>query len=358
MISKPQLFRVHKWCGLVACTLLAIQAVTGILEAYGDDIEQLADPLGMLRHTPGNNVPLADVVQVLRRTYPTQAAERIVFPKYPDGTYFVHLVNAAGDKTYVSIDPGDAQVLRSGHIWTFPAEAAARIHYDYISGTPGMAIVAIAGFLGLSMAVTGISFWWPRPGRRAQQLRINWRGPGKFILRQLHRSTGVLMALFLGFSLVTGLTLAIYYFEVSAGAPPGTNVPAPLPDGWDIDSAIRRASGQYPGHDIRDIRFVGTDRVDVYFNAPERNPRAAHQVSFDVQSGAITGTLDAQANTALWVTWLPLHSGESFGVSGKALVTANALVLLGLAFSGPIMWFNRVRLRRRKNRHRGKTAPP
>ena len=347
VISSTQIFRIHKWCGLVACVLIAIQAVTGIFEAYREDIGQFADPSGMVRQSQDNVAPLSDVLQVLETTHPNQRVERIVFPGSPTGTYFVHLMNPDGEKEYASVDPGSAQILRSGDIWTFPAEAAARIHYDYTIGLPGMAIVAATGVLGLLMAVTGVVYWWPPPGRRLQQLRINRRGPGKFILRQLHRSAGVITSLLLSFSLLTGLVLAVYYFVAAAGAPTEASASSPLAGNPDINLIIGQAGTRYPDHDIRDIRFVGTDRVNVYFHAPERNPRAAHQVGIDPHDNSIVATLDADADTALWVTWLPLHSGESFGMTGKVLVTANALFFLALAFSGPIMWLNRVKRKRR-----------
>lgn len=88
-----------------------------------------------------------------------------------------------------------------------------------------------------------------------------------------------------------------------------------------------------------------------FFYAPERSPRAVHQVGIDIDTGVTVATaIDAESNTALWVTWLPLHAGESLGSFGLVLIVANVLALLMLALSGPVMWCNRVRLRRR-NRH-------
>jgi len=346
MIPKSQLFKIHKWCGLLASLLILIQAVTGICEAYGSDFARLFDPAAMVRQSQGKDAPLQEVLQALRFAYPDQRVERIVFPETPTEVFFVHLRDVAGEQAYVSMDPGTAAILRAGSLWAFPMEAAARIHYDYTIGTPGMAIVTLVGVLGIVMLATGLAYWWPRPGRRLQQLKINWQAPGKFVLRQVHRSTGVIMSLFIGYSLVTGAAMACYYFVVSAGAPTAQGASETVLPAFDLDDVVDRARTEYPEHGIRDIRFVGANRANVYFNAPERSPRAAHKVGIDLDTATIVDVQDARSNTELWVTLLPLHAGQYFGVLGLALVTVNALVLLGLASTGPIMWWHASRRRR------------
>ena len=348
MIQKRLLLRVHKWCGLTACLLIFVQAATGLVNAFRHDLAQLIDRGGMVRHAQGADAPLTEILRSLDHTHPQLTLERLALPEFPDGAYLAHLRTAAGSLVYSSVDPGSAEILRSGSIWRFPTEAAKGIHYDYTIGLPGLIIVSVVGLCMLLLATTGLAYWWPRNGRIARQLRINWTAPGKLVLRQLHRNTGAAMFLLTGFSLVTGLVLSLGYITTSIGKIPDAYVDVSARPHFNIDDVALQARTRYPNNDIRDIRFVGSDRVNVFFHTPAHGPRAVSLVGIDLQKGVVVSTLDAGANTALWTTWLPLHAGDRFRGIGKALITVNALVLIGLALSGPVMWFTRVRLDVRK----------
>lgn len=347
------MLRVHKWCGLTACLLILVQAATGIVNAFRHDLAQLLDPDGMVRQVQDVEAPLAEIFRSLHNSHSDLTLERLEFPEKTTGIYLAHMLDPAGARVYASIDPGSAEVLRSGSIWGFPTEAAKRIHYNYIIGIPGLFMVSITGLLALLLAATGVAYWWPRHSRISQVIRINWNAPGKFVLRQVHRSTGVTMTLLVGFSLVTGLVLSIDYIaagtKVTAVSQRGVST---NPD-FNVDDVVQQARRPYPDHDIRDIRFVSDNRVNVFFRSPEYGPLSVSLVGVDLYKKSIVTTLDAGFNNEIWVTWLPLHSGKTFGVVGTVLVTINALVLIGLALSGPFMWYTRVRSRRkRKSRSR------
>lgn len=349
-MSKAHILRLHKWCGLSACILILVQAGTGAINAFRHDVAQLLDPAGMVRQSQGADAPVNEVLDSLRRSFPDMELERIVFPPSPGGTYFTHLLSADQTTQYASVDPGSTEILRSGGIWAFPSEAAAGIHYNYLVGLPGIVVVMITGILCLAMAVTGLIYWWSLPGARLNTLAINWQARGAFLLRQLHRSVGVVMSLLISFSLVTGVVLAASYVVDGWGTATTTRTGLPLAADPDMDHLIDLAQEEYPDHVIRDVRMSATERVNVFFYAPETSSRAVHKVSVDSQDAAVVQTMDANSDASLWVSWLPLHSGESFGSLGLLLIVVNALALLLLALSGPVMWLNRVRLRRRKAR--------
>lgn len=322
-----------------------MQSVTGASNAYRHEFAQWLDPAGMVRQSQGADAPLKDVLRSLQDTGQGLAITRIVYPPNPRGTYFVY-VQDAGDSSYMSVDPGNAEILRSGGLWTFPAEGAARLHYNFTIGLPGIVIVAITGLACLVMLFSGLIYWWPRSARKIRQLSINWNLPGKFVLRQLHRSTGVVMSLFLSYSIITGLVIAVDYAIDGFLSAPASPVGLPTDSEIDLDEAIRQAQSRFPENEIRDVRFVAAARADVFFRAPELSPRAVHLVSIDLKSLTVARVEVGETNNELWVTWLPLHTGESLGFPGLVLIVCNAIVLLLLAATGPIMWLNRIRKRR------------
>jgi uncharacterized iron-regulated membrane protein len=265
--------------------------------------------------------------------YPGYRISRLVYPTTGDDTYLVHLTDEHGTIRYVSLDRHDASVLRKGSIWHFPMIAVFNVHDQWLAGRPGMVLVMASGFSLVIMAISGLAFWWPRRSVR-KSLAVRWDSKPRLILRQLHRTTGVLAFPLLLIQAVTGLTIII---------PMVTDPPARQ---WNthesfasrVDLAVALARPRYPGHAIRDVRVVSPGRINVFFKAPERNSRAVHRVSVDTQNRRVEAVLDASADRAIWIVTYPLHTGEFFGLAGRIVLLFVGLALAGLAGAGTVMW--------------------
>lgn len=345
-MSKAMLLKIHRYCGLAAALTLFVQAITGMALVYRDDLAQWIDPAGMVRHAAGADLPAARILAAAEAAVPGFATQRLAYPKEARGTYLAHMAGPDGTMRYASIDPASAEVLRAGSIWHFPLEAAFNIHYRLMAGTAGMALVALAGMLLLCLSVTGLLFWWPKRGRMGKNLTIQWQLKFRLVLRQLHRSTGVAAAIILGFSAATGLLLALPMIAEALSGP----LRAPVQTGQMaavIGKAVALARHEFPGHSIRDIRMAGPGQLNVFFNAPQRNSRAVHRASLDLAAPRIVAIRPARDDRALWVTLLPLHTGETFGPAGRVLILFGGFMLMLLAVSGPVMWFQARRMKRR-----------
>ncbi|MBW8812935.1 MAG: PepSY domain-containing protein [Caulobacterales bacterium] len=338
MLAKRRLLQIHKWCGLVVFAFVVVQAVTGSMLVFRDELAQLIDPAGMVRHTAGGEAPLGRVVASVRAVYPGYELQRIVFPHADRATYFVHLVNAGGVVRYASVDPGDAAVLRSGGVWRFPVEAALLIHYQLMAGRPGLTAVSALGLALLAMAATGLAYWWPRPGRWRAGFSVNWRMPGRVVLRQVHRAAGPVAALLVGLSAATGVVLAVALI-LGPGSTRST-APSGLPPVSDanIDRAFALARATFPGRAIRDVRMPAPGRFNVFFRAPERQPEAVHGVKIDLPTLRIAAVTPAAADRSLSTAVLPIHMGESAGLVGRLLILMEGLALALLAVTGPLTW--------------------
>jgi len=347
VISKRRLLQIHRWCGLVICAFVLTQALTGGLLVFRAPAAQLIDPSGMVRQSAGGSAPLSRVVASVRAVYPDFELQRIVFPRTARATYFAHLVNARGVVRYASVDPGTGAVLRTGSIWRFPVEAALLIHYELLAGRAGLAVVLLLGASLLTMVVTGLAYWWPRPGRWTRSLDVNWRMPGRAVLRQAHRALGPVAALVVGFSAATGVILA---FNLLTG--PGSTrstAPSGLPPVADtnIDRAFALAQARFPGRGVRDIRMPAPGKFNVFFWAPEHQALAVHGVRIQLQDLSIVSISRAEADRSLSTFVLPLHTGETWGLTGQLILLIEALALAALGVSGPIMWLQATRGRRK-----------
>jgi uncharacterized iron-regulated membrane protein len=288
----------------------------------------------MVRRSTGE-APLSQVVEAARARYPGFGVERVAFPQSARSVYLVHLLNAAGASRYVSVDPGSGEILRAGGVWSFPGEAALQVHYRLMTGRLGLAIVMLTGASLLTMAATGLSYWWPKPGRWRRSLVVDKRLPGRVLLRHIHRSVGVFAAASALFSATTGLVVAGEFFLTPGPLTAGASNPV----AGDMDAALAAARAVYPGRGVRDVRLPAPGTFNVFFWAPEKSPHAVHAVRMDLRAGRIVGVAPAGRDRSLWMVLLPIHSGDTFGRLGSGLVLLGGLGLAFLALTGPLMWW-------------------
>jgi len=334
MVPKRLLLRIHRWSGLAAAILILLQAATGATLVFRTGFAELVDPAGMVRRSAGA-APFGQVVEAARTRYPGFGIERVAFPQSPHGVYLVHLQNAAGASRYVSVDPGRAEVLRAGGVWSFPGEAALQVHYRLMTGRLGLVVVMLTGISLLTMAVTGLSYWWPKPGRWRRSLVVDGRLPSRVMLRQVHRSVGVFAAASALFSASTGLVVAGEFLLT----PGPLAASASDPTAGDMDAALATARAAYPGRGVRDVRMPAPGTFNVFFWAPEKSPHAVHAVRMDLPAGRIVGVAPAERDRSLWMVLLPIHSGDTFGGLGSAVILLGGLGLVFLATTGPLMWW-------------------
>lgn len=328
----------HRRLALIFAPLLLLQALTGAVLVFHDDLVALIDPApaGVSR------VPVSTLVASAQAS--GGRVTRLFLPARQDGPAFAQLAEGDGAARYAVLDPNSGRVMREGGLLAFPVEAALQWHYRLMDGATGLAIVALNGLALVVLASSGLAFWWPAGGRWRKSLSVNARMPARVRLRQWHRSFGVVASAVILMSAATGILLSAP--DVFAGAVvPSRQVPPPRPPAQ-IDAAVGLARSAFPRSELRDIRFPLADRIDVNLNAPERNPRAVHVVTVAVSQPKVLKAVPANESAALWMTVLPLHTGEGFGPLGRWFVLVEALVLAVLSITGPVMWWQARRLRK------------
>lgn len=328
----------HRRVALVFAPLLLLQALTGAALVFKGPLARAFDPAAMTRTGPGI-APVSLLAAQAADAVPGARVTRIFFPASPQD---IALAEIDGGASYAALDPGSGAVLRSGSVWRFPLEAALQLHYRLMDGRLGMALVLANGLALALLAATGLKHWWPGRGRVVKGLKINRRAPGRVRLRQWHRSGGVLASLLVLFSATTGVLLAAPDLLDAPAAP----APVPPRTPAQIDRAVASARAAFPGRSVRDVRFPAAELIRVNLLAPDRNARAVHVVSVRLSDGAVLDALPARDNPALWMKVLSLHTGDSFGLTGRLLLLGEALVLAALALSGPWMWWRARRLHR------------
>jgi len=340
-MTRAQWLRIHRALGLAVAAFLLVQALTGALLLYRGLAARWIDPVGMTSRLEGPSISAGEAVERADRALPGHHVVRLFAPESSGATWFVQLQDDSGRTAYASIDPAGGAVRRAGGLFHFPVEAALQIHYRLTAGKAGMAVVAVNGLALIVMTLSGLAYWWPRRNP-ARALAIRWTAAPRLVLRQVHRTLGVVAAAFLIVLSCTGLLLiAPEMLDDSRPSPP-VATPAIA-----IDRSLALAQGIFPGNGLRDVRIDG-GRMIVNFLAPERNARAVHRAIVTIGQPHVISATPADRSTALWMTVLPIHAGNIIGPAGPILLLVVALALATLALSGPLMWWH-TRVQRRKS---------
>jgi uncharacterized iron-regulated membrane protein len=106
-----------------------------------------------------------------------------------------------------------------------------------------------------------------------------------------------------------------------------------------VDAALGAAQAARPGRRIRDVRLPNPETLNVFFFAPDVSPHAVDRVRVDLAAGRVRDVTPAGRAGGLWMTLLPIHSGDTFGVAGSLVVLVGALGLITLAVTGPLIWW-------------------
>lgn len=339
-MSRPQWLRLHRYAGLTMALFLLVQAMTGSLLLYRGPVERFLDPAGQISRGRGPIVSAGQAMAAARAAVPGARVTRLFAPDASRATWFAHMVRPDGESAYTTVDPAGGAALRAGGLSRFPMEAALQLHYQLLSGRVGRAVIALNGIALLVMAVSGLAYWWPKRSA-ARALAIRWSLARRLVLRQAHRTVGVMAAAFLILLSTTGFLLVFPdLLQNGAGASPAVVTPL------QVDRGLALAHSAFPGAILRDIR-IGSNRLIVNFHAPERNARAVHVTTVALADPRVTGVTPAQSSHALWVTLLPIHTGDVIAPFGPPLWLLIALSLAALALTGPILWWLPAAQRRR-----------
>ena len=337
-MSKRETLKLHRWLGIALLVPLLLQTTTGLMLVYKWPLAQWLDPQGMQRASTSATIGAGHIADRAAATWSDAQLQRLYFPDSAAGTFFLLLQKPGGEKYYASVDPGDGRVLRAGSRWQFPVEAALQLHFQPLPGWPGNIVVLLTGAGLLALAGVGVMAWWPRPGRWRQGLLIRRGLRTRLMVRQIHRSLGLVLLPVLVVLAATGGLMAL---EIALqNTAPGAAAPQPAPPaatGARVDAAVTLAQSVVPGARLRDISFPAGN-IKVQFHAPERNPRAVHSVLLGGTPLQVLAHLPAQESTAWWVTLLPIHSGDILSPWGNRIVLGAGICLLVLCSLGAWLW--------------------
>ncbi len=363
-------FYLHRYLGLALGLLLILIGITGSLLVFEREI----DPWLVSRQI-GTIAPQAEMIKSDRIFKTVQAA-------YPD--WKIDYLSWSGKEkeplkvaTTTPDSKDEAGVYLhgihtifvnpyTGEIFGDRAERFSyyrfllNLHYRlFIPGDTGMYATGITGLLLFVMAITGILLW---PGWRNFKagFKIKWKAHIKRRYFDLHKVTGIITAVFLAITAITGFFICFYDWSVpithalTFSPQPNdeeetvvVNVDLQTnPTRAKLDVLLQQAIKASPGLLVGEmyVPFSSSDPVEVY---SESYDRTVYLDPYRAKVLKIKGSPQQQSlGDRIVNSWLELHFGTFGGLSTRILYVFVGVSPLILFITGFIMY----RLRRRPKR--------
>ncbi|TGE28229.1 PepSY-associated TM helix domain-containing protein [Hymenobacter metallicola] len=246
------------------------------------------------------------------------------------------------------------------------------LHRGMVGGAAGKLIVGVSTLMFLFIIATGIVLWWPATRNIVRQrLTIKWDASFKRLNHDLHIVLGFYSALFLFVFAFTGLAWSFEWFNngifaVTNSDPKGPEAPKSTLDltggQLSFDQAYTVARQQVPGALSYAISLPKDSTEAVRVNTTSANAAyegATDELYLDQYTGQPLGKLnfeDRNLGQRVRRTFKPVHTGAIFGTPSK--IVAVVVCLLGVTFpvTGVIMWLNRLRKGKKKQRKQAAIA--
>lgn len=375
-------WRWHFYAGLYVAPFLMLLAFTGLVMLAAAPIErwQLGD---LLTNTPGGIFTSHQTrLDAARSAFPHATLVR--YQPGRDETESARVAVILGDRPHtVFVDAG------TGHIRGIVDDAhrigvvAKVVHGTLLIGAWGDRLIEIAASLGIVLIVSGMYLWFQSGVPFWQSFR--WTGgTSRLAWRDMHRTTGVILAPVLACYLISGLAwtdvwggqfVQAWSTLSVARAAPGESAPHAhdaLNAGsgkvvpWNLEQTPLPSSSSRAGHDriSLDTAIVVAQREGVgprfwvgipagvngvwtiaqtAMNEDITDPTEELTVHLDQHTGAVVGRggwNDYSPMAKAMAAGIPLHTGSLgwWNLVGAILVV---LSVLALSLSGLVMWWLR-----------------
>jgi uncharacterized iron-regulated membrane protein len=351
-------FHAHRWLGLLVGLVLVITGLTGSLLVFQREIvdAQMVAQFGRVVPQAEMVAPeaIANAIETAYAHQPEWKLTSLLRKPQPDAPYRATLKSGEDLFTSVWVNPYTGAVMGSvlnNQTWVF---LTFKLHYALLAGDNGEMVMGVMAGLLFVLCVTGIALWsgWRK---LIAGFRIKWNAHPKRVSFDLHNVSGIVVAVFLAFTALTGFVWNLNLNPV-VYAMTGTPKPAPAkstaianqkPLG--ITDILQRADAALPGAETTQISFPQkpTDAYRIRKKFPQEDWHFGRSLVFlDQFSGKVLQVKDgANPNLAdrVLASFTPLHYGTFWGLPSRILYVFVGLSPLILFITGFVMWWHRKR---------------
>jgi uncharacterized iron-regulated membrane protein len=362
---RNSVFIIHRYLGLILGLLIILIGITGSLLVFEREIDPWLVSQQIDEIIPQNETVSSDrVFKNAQTAYPNWKIDYLSWngnPTQPlrldaiapnskdEAGVYLHGIHTIFVNPYTGEVLGD-RVERFSYY-----RFLLNLHYRlFIPGDTGRYTTGIVGLLLFVIAITGILLW---PGWRNLKagFKIKWNASIKRRNFDLHKVTGVIAAIVLTLTAITGFFICFYDWSV-----PITHALTLSPQPNDLEETVAidvgtrsdrtrakldfllqqaiKASPDLPIGEIS-VPFSVTEAVEVYSESYERT---IYLDPFTAKVIKIKGLSQKQSlGDRVVNSWIPLHFGTFGGLPTRIFYVFVGLSPLMLFVTGFTMWWYR-----------------
>lgn len=366
--------KIHLYIGLSFGLLFVLMGLTGTVLTWREEIDAALNPDLLVSSAPARipvGGPAIDAINSKLMADPHYGRPNmLMLPMDEHGVFIAAYPLKGADagpgrSRQVMIDPITLEV-KGERLWGVPGLSRQQLlptvfhlHRYLLAGDTGKTITGICGMVILITVLMGLVLWLPKLNRRSlrQSLRITHGGSWARFNFSLHRAGGLfiapvlLMTAFSGWYLNLPKWVTPIISSVMTVSPPAKHQSAPAEAGTPQLSpalAVAAAQREYPDALVTRVglpRKAG-DAFEIRLRQPGeiREESGATRLWLDAYSGKRLAVRDPNRAESgdKFINWLfPLHTGEAFGLPGRAFITLYGFAPLTFAITGILIWWKR-----------------
>jgi uncharacterized iron-regulated membrane protein len=351
------LFNLHLYAALFAGAFIVVLGVTGSILAFEPEIDRLLHWKFWHVTPQGRPLSIAGTGAAVSRAFHGERVYGYYVSTSPGLSYQAEL-----QRGLVYLNQYTGQVLGVQESGMDFLGYVHQIHLRLLlrdDADTGKKIVSWAGVAMLFLLLSGVYLWWPY-----KRVTIERHESSKRFWFDVHAAAGIFSFVFLLLLTGTGLIIGFEHtttpllYQITgsqASHPPRAEITSP-PGATPItpDQAFQVARAALPG------------AAPFYINVPEPRepyfvrlrypedltPGGRSQVMIDPYTGKTIwaqGSRTAPAGARLVIANRAIHTGDIFGVPGKAVASLASLMAVVQVLSGALMWWRGRQMRRRAN---------
>jgi uncharacterized iron-regulated membrane protein len=364
---KKKFFTVHKYLGLITGIVIFIEAVTGCLWVFKDEIESLYKPTYEIELQQIPVITATDAAEKAQAVFPDNTIHGTLYLKDNDPVEVIFYEEEPKFYQSVFLHPYDGSVLNVGdHLSGFFAFVMDGHISLWLPGEIGAEIIAFSVLLFIFILISGFYLWWPRSKKKKQRFKFEWRAITSWKRKNfdLHAVIGFyvfFLALILAYTgTVMGYDWFYYLTYKSMG---GNNAPQfIIPENnekfttdddleiYPMDQLIPKLKKENPEAVSLELHYPATDSSSIYVEIASKEGvyyssdyRFFDQTTLaEIETPSIYGKYK-NANFADKVIRMnyDIHVGAIGGFPGKIIAFLSSLLIATLPITGVFLWFGR-----------------
>ena len=350
-MNNRKILKYHSFAGLVAGLFLVLMGISGAILVFQHDIEEYQ----WKEYTEVENYSSLNIdrgISTIQAHYPDWDTRLMHFE---ENEALIFNLRKPTERLFVFVHPSTGEIIKEINELTTFTRWLLKFHYSFQAGPVGRILVFIIGIIFLFSLLTGLYLY-----RKNILKTLTFRTPvlnksRRTFYSSLHRIVGTWALLFNLVLVVTGVFLAWTVAASGLNPPAAPRTPAVSAP---VKKLLKEIEIQHPDFSPTYIRLpLNPEGSLVVYGLFDDDPffysEFYNKISADYKSGEISGVTriqEADLQTKLSSTLIPLHFGQYGGIWTKILYCLTGLSGPFLSITGFLIWRQGKQVKKRNRK--------